>query len=399
VLACAKAGGGHVVVPPGRYLTGPIRLLSNVDLHLDAGSTVAFSTDPQRYLPPVRTRFEGTELHGYASLLSAFGQRTIAVTGEGTLDGQADHERWWPAKGLAEYGWRPGLPDQHADIDRLRHLAETGVPVGQRTFGAGSQLRPSFIQPYQCRNVLIDGVTVVNSPMWAIHPVLCDRVTVRGVTVVSHGPNNDGCNPESCRNVVIRDCVFDTGDDCIAIKSGRNADGRRLNVPSERILVEDCEFRAGHGGVTVGSEISAGVRDVFAQRLRMTSPALDVALRFKTNSMRGGFIDGFHARDITVDSVARSAIEVDLDYEEGQGHGFNPSIRNIEISALTIRHARQAIMLRGYPDAPLRGVRLAGVDVGHTVLPDVVEHVEELTMVAVRENGERLPDVLPRAVR
>jgi polygalacturonase len=179
------------------------------------------------------------------------------------------------------------------------------------------------------------------------------------------------------------------------VKSGRNADGRRMNVPSERILVEDCEFRAGHGGVTVGSEISAGVREVYAQRLRMTSPALDVALRFKTNSMRGGFVDGFHARDIAVGSVARAVVEVDLDYEEGPGHGYNPTIRDLDLRDLRVRHARRALTLRGYPDAPLRDVRLTSVVVQTAELPDVVEHVEGLVMRDVSCNGQPLPDTPP----
>ncbi|MEO3868922.1 glycosyl hydrolase family 28 protein [Nonomuraea sp. B12E4] len=162
---------------------------------------------------------------------------------------------------------------------------------------------------------------MVNSPMWEIHPTLSRNVLVRNVTVESHGPNNDGCNPESSQMVVIRGCTFDTGDDCIAIKSGRNADGRRVNVPSESILIENCTFRDGHGGVTIGSEMSGGVREVFVRDCTMSSPNLDIALRFKTNSVRGGFIEGVYARDIEIGQVGGPVIDINFYYEEGPGHG------------------------------------------------------------------------------
>lgn len=385
--ACAHAGGGHVVVPAGRYLTGPIHLRSNVDLHVTEHATIAFSQDPNAYLPAVFTRWEGTELYNYSPLIYAFGQRNIAVTGAGTLDGQADNAHWWPWKGNADYGWVPGDPHQGPARTQLMAMAEQGVPVEQRVFGDGGFLRPSFVQPYRCRDVLIEGITIINSPMWEIHPVLSRNVLVRGATVVTHGPNNDGCNPESSRDVVIRGCTFDTGDDCIAIKSGRNADGRRVNVPSERILVEDCDFAAGHGGVTVGSEMSGGVRQIYARDLRLSSPNLDTALRFKTNSVRGGFIHDFHARDITVGTVGQAVITIDFYYEEGPGHGFNPDVTGITVDNLTVAQAQRALNLRGYPDDPVGAIRLSNVDFQHTNQPSIVANVAGLVLDDVYENG------------
>lgn len=387
IRACAHTGGGHVVVPEGRYLTGPIHLRSGVDLHVTEGATIAFSQDPNHYLPAVYTRWEGTELYNYSPLIYAFGQRNIAVTGAGTLDGQADNAHWWPWKGNADYGWQPGDPHQGPARTRLQAMAEDGVPVAQRIFGAGDYLRPNFIQPYRCRDVLVDGVTIVNSPMWEVHPVLSSNVLVRGVTVVTHGPNNDGCNPESSKDVVIRGCTFDTGDDCIAIKSGRNADGRRVNVPSERILVEDCDFAAGHGGVTVGSEMSGGVREVYARNLRLSSPDLDTALRFKTNSVRGGFIHDVHARDVTVGTVAQAVITIDFYYEEGPGHGFNPDVTGISVENLTVAQAGRALNLRGYPDDPVGAINLTNVNFERTTQASIVENVSGLTLTDVYENG------------
>jgi polygalacturonase len=387
VRACAHAGGGHVIVPEGRYLTGPIHLRGNVDLHVTEHATIAFSQDPTAYLPAVFTRWEGTELYNYSPLIYAYGRRNIAVTGSGTLDGQADNAHWWPWKGNANYGWVPGDPHQAAARTRLQAMAEQGVPVELRVFGNGDYLRPSFIQPYRCRDVLIEGITIINSPMWEIHPVLSENVLVRNATVATHGPNNDGCNPESSKNVVIRGCTFDTGDDCIAVKSGRNADGRRVNVPSERILVEDCDFAAGHGGVTVGSEMSGGVRGVYARNLRLSSPDLDTALRFKTNSVRGGFIHDFHARDITIGTVGQAVITIDFYYEEGPGHGFNPDVTGITVENVTVERAQRALNLRGYPDNPVGEVRLTGVDFQHTTQPSIMENVANLVLTDVYENG------------
>jgi polygalacturonase len=387
IMACHRAGGGHVVVPAGRFLTGAIHLLSNVDLHVTGGARVLFSQNPAHYLPVVLTRFEGVELYNYSPLIYAFGQHNIAVTGSGVLDGQSDLEHWWPWCGAAKFGWQPGEPRQTEARTALFAQAEQGVPVAERQYGDGGYLRPSFIEPYRCRDVLIEGVTVVGSPMWEIHPVLSKNVLVQGVTVQTHGPNNDGCNPESSRLVVIRDCLFDTGDDCIAIKSGRNADGRRVNVPSEDILVEGCTMRAGHGGVTIGSEMTGGARNVFVRDCEMSSPDLDIALRFKTNSVRGGFVEGFHARDLTIGEVGGSVIDINFFYEEGPGHGFNPVVGDIHVQDMTVRTANRALNLRGYADDHIRGITLTNVDFGTTARPSVVEYVDDLVLDNVLENG------------
>ena len=349
IAACHKAGGGRVVVPAGDFATGPITLLGNVNLHLEKGATLRFSTDPRRYLPVVLTRWEGVEVMNYSPLVYALDQENIALTGEGTLDGGGSPEHWWPWKAAS------GPQSQKPDRDALFRQAEEGVPVAQRVYGEGHYLRPQFIQPYRCRNVLIEGVTIRNSPMWVIHPVQSQNVTVRGVKVVSLGPNSDGCDPESSSDVLIEDTLFDTGDDCIAIKSGRNADGRRLNVPSERIVVRGCEMRAGHGGVTIGSEISGSVRGVYAERCRMSSPDLERGLRLKTNAMRGGVIEDVFARDITVGQVG-SAIDIDMLYEEGLNGPFTPVVRNIRVERMTVDRAQYALNVRGQERSPVRGL-------------------------------------------
>lgn len=387
IQACSAAGGGRVVVPSGRFVTGPVHLVSNVNLHVARGATLAFTRDVTKYLPAVLTRFEGTELMGLSPLIYAFGQENVAVSGEGTLDGQANAQYWWPWKGNAEFGWQQGMPNYNAARQRLLAMAEQGVPVPQRAFGADAYFRPQFIQPYRCKNVLIENVTIVNSPMWEIHPVLCTNVTVRGVKISTHGPNNDGCDPESCRDVLIEHCTFDTGDDCIAIKSGRNADGRRMNVPSENIIVRNCEMRDGHGGVTVGSEISGGCWNVFAYDCRMDSPRLDRALRLKNNAMRGGLLHDVYMKDVTVGQVSDSILSIDFTYEEGAKGSFTPVARDIELLRVTSRKSPYGVYLKGFANAPIEHVRIVDCRFDNVAKGNVLENATDVRFVRTKING------------
>ena len=386
--ACNAAGGGRVVVPAGRFATGAIHLRSNVNLHVQAGATILFSRDPTAYLPAVFTRWEGMELMGYSALIYAFEQTNVAITGSGTLDGNADDANWWPWKGQRDHGWKAGDPNQLGPRERLVQMVEAGAPVASRMFADGSYLRPQFIQPYRCTNVLIEDVRIVNSPMWEIHPVLCTNVTVRRVKISSHGPNNDGCDPESCRDVLIEECEFDTGDDCIAIKSGRNADGRRLKAPTENVIVRNCVMKDGHGGVTIGSEISGDVRWVFAERCTMDSPNLDRALRIKTNAMRGGIVEHVYMRDVTVGDVADAVVHVDFNYEEGAKGAFLPIVRDINVTRVSSRKSRYAVYLRGFVNAPIVDLRLSDMQFHNVARGSVVENVRGFALDRVSVNGK-----------
>jgi polygalacturonase len=377
--ACAAAGGGRVIVPAGRFVTGPIVLRSNVNLHLEEGATIAFSQDPAAYFPPVLTRYEGVELMGCSPFIYALDARRVAVTGAGTLDGQADADHWW--------AWRAPSVGSTGSRARLFEMAARGVPVADRVFGPDARLRPNFVQFYRCRDVLIEGVTVVNSPMWELHPVLCENVTVRGVTIRSHGPNNDGCDPESCRDVLIERCTFDTGDDCIALKSGRNADGRRLHTPVENVIIRDCEMRDGHGGVVIGSEISGGARNIFAERCRMDSPRLDRVLRFKNNAERGGVIERVAMRRIEVGQVAEAIVAADFYYEEGDTGAFTPVLRDVDVREVTSRKSRYALMLKGYARSPIADVRISDCTFDGVEQPDITESVRDVVLANVRVNG------------
>jgi len=389
IAECSQAGGGRVVAPPGVWLTGAIHLRSNVELHVPTGATLRFSHDPSRYLPIVYTRWEGIECLNYSAFIYSDGQDNIAITGAGTLDGQADCQRWWMWKGRTDCGWIKGQPSQDAARNALVEMGEKDTPLKQRKFGEGYYLRPNFIQPIRGRNILIEGIAIVNSPMWEINPLMCTNVIVRDVKITSHGPNNDGCDPDSCTDVLIENCVFDTGDDCIAIKSGRNRDGRRVAIPTENVVIRNCRMKDGHGGVTIGSEMSGGVRNVYAEDCVLDSPSLNQALRLKTNAMRGGTIENVFFRNLTIGEVADAVLQVDFFYEEGPNGPERPVVRNIDIRDVTCKKAKFAWYLRGFRNAPVRDIRLEHCNFDHITSPNVVENVEGLKLAAVMINGKR----------
>jgi len=381
----SRAGGGRVMVREGAFLTGAIHLKSNVNLVVEKGATLKFSFDPKLY-PIVLTRFEGLECMNYSPFIYAFNQQNIAITGGGTLDGQASGEHWWPWAG--KRGARPEDPNQRKARAALVEMAEKGVPVAERKFGDGAWLRPMFIQPYRCTNVQIEDITITNSPMYEMHPVLCKNVIARNVKVSSHGPNNDGCDPESSVDVLIDGCTFDTGDDCIAIKSGRNADGRRLHAPSENLIVQNCVMKDGHGGVTMGSECSGDIRNVFAQDCQMDSPNLNVALRFKNNAVRGGVIEHVYMRNVKAGQVAQAAIDVDFYYEEGERGSFTPVVRDVEVVNLDVKKCGSPWSLRGFKNAPIRDIRVKNCTFAGASKPAVAENVEGLKLDNVTVNGK-----------
>ncbi len=382
IEACHEAGGGRVVIPEGRWLTGAITLLSNLDLHVSEGATLEWIFDPGLY-PIVFTRWEGMECMNFSPLIYAFDQENIAITGKGTLDGGATETTWW--------AWNlKGDGDQRLQIparDRLGEMVEQRVPVEQRVFGKGHFLRPNFIQPYRCRNVLIEGVTLHRSPMWNLHPVLCENVTVRGVSIVTHGTNNDGCNPESCRDVLIEHTLFDTGDDCIAIKSGRNEDGRRIGVPSENIIIRHCTMKDGHGGVVLGSECSGHIRNVWVEHCVMDSPNLDRALRFKNNAERGGILENVFMRNVKIGRLAEAALTIDLLYEEGPDGDHQAIVRNVEMSNITSSASPRVLFVRGYEGAVIDDIRILDSKFHGVTHTEVVEYAGSIHM----ENVEIVP--------
>jgi polygalacturonase len=368
MAACVKRGGGRVVIPAGVFLTGPIHLSSRVNLHLDRDATLKFKTDPTAYLPAVFTRFEGIECYNYSPLIYAYGQKNVAVTGEGTLDGQATDDTW--------LGWRGRKTDvpgtQTAARRRLDAMNNEQVPVEQRRFGTGDFLRPNFIQFNHCRNVMVEGVRIRQSPMWEIHPLLCTNVIVRGVDILSHGANNDGCDPESCKNVLIENCIFDTGDDCIAIKSGRNDDGRRVGVPSENLIIRNCVMRDGHAGTAIGSEISGSCSNVFVENCEMSSPNLLCALRLKSNAVRGGVEQNIFMRNVKVGRVSDSVLQINFLYEEGAKGACQPVAQNVVMENISVQHTPRVLNITGFPAAKITGIRIYNSSFKEVTHPDAV---------------------------
>ncbi|MEL0455848.1 glycoside hydrolase family 28 protein [Flavobacteriaceae bacterium SZ-1-7] len=391
--SCSNMGGGKVIIPSGKFLTGPIVLKSNVNLHLEEGAHVLFSTNHNDYLPVVHTSYEGVELMNFSPLIRAYKQKNIAVTGKGILDGQASNTNWWPWCGKDSYGWVEGAPKQHDSINlpTLRKMNEAQIPISERVFGADHHIRPSFFEPFECENVLLQGVTITNAPFWVIHPLKCNFVKIDGVTVNSHGPNNDGCDPEYCKNVHITNCTFNTGDDCIAIKSGRNSDGRRVNIASENIVIENCDMKDGHGGVVLGSEISSGVRNVYVRNCKMDSPNLDRAIRIKTNTLRGGFVENLYVKDIQVGQVKEAALKINLHYgiyanQEGE---FIPKIDGIHLENMTVENSgKYGILIRGREEAVIKNVTLTNVHIKGANEDLSVEHSEPIIFKNTTINGK-----------
>lgn len=382
-----REGGGRVVLDEGIYMTGPIYLKSHVNLHLKKGAILSFTQDTSKYLPAVLTRWEGMELYNYKPLIYSYQEKNIAITGQGTINGNGDNEHWWPWKGKSKYGWKEGIPHQKPARDRLNDMVELGTPVDQRRFGEGDYLRPSFFQPYQTDHILIEGVTFKDSPMWFLHPVLCEHIWIDDVKIVGHGPNNDGFDPECCRNVLIQNCFFDNGDDNIAIKSGRNADGRKLGIASENIVIRNNVMKDGHGAVVIGSEISGGVRNVYADGNVMNSPNLDIALRIKTNSVRGGLIENIYFTNNKVENVGGEIFRVNFYYEEGDAGEHTPIVRNVEVNNLESKGGNCGIRLEGYKRSPISNIKITNVVINDVKTPTLIKNVENIEFTNVKING------------
>ena len=347
IATCSKNGGGKVVIPEGTFITGAITMLSKVNLHIEKNGVLLFAFQPELY-PIVPTRWEGIDCWNLQPCVYAYKQTDIAITGQGTIDGGGENDTWWKWCGKDHYGWKEGIISQKSGSRaRLLKMAEDGVDMNERKFGPQDGLRPQLINFNQCDGILIEDVTLLRSPFWVIHPLLSKNITVRGVHINNDGPNGDGCDPESCDGVLIENCFFNTGDDCIAIKSGRNNDGRLWGRPSENIIIRNCEMQNGHGGVVLGSEISGGCRNVFAENCKMDSPDLDRVIRIKTNTCRGGIIENLYARNIEVGQCGESVLKINLDYEPKEicCRGYAPTVRNINIENITCQKSKYGVQI------------------------------------------------------
>ena len=362
IAACHDAGGGRVVIPKGKWKTGKIHFKSNVNLHIEKDARLTFSGDPKAYLPAVQSSWEGFECFNYSPLVYAFECENIALTGEGTLE--ADMSTWQK--------WMKRPPAHLEALKKLHTFTSTNAPVEQRQMAEGeNNLRPQFIQFNRCKNVLIENVHIRNSPFWTIHLFLSESIVVRGIDIRAHDHNNDGIDPEMTRNLLIENCRFDQGDDAIAIKSGSNHDGWRLDTPSENIVIRNCNVIAGHQLVAIGSELSGGIRNVYVHDCKFAPGYKPFNLLFiKTNIRRGGFVENIHMENIEATATRESVLGIETDvlyqwkdlvptYEERL-----TKISGIHVSNISIAETGIPFRIEGDKREPVRDVTLDHITIG-----------------------------------
>lgn len=363
-----RAGGGKVLIPNGRWLTGPIHLMSNINLHIEEGAVVIFTTDREDYLPVVRQRHEGVEAYNYSPLIYAFELNNVAVTGKGRLDAQGEH--WW--KWYRQYGAPP------------RAIASK-APLSRRDFGKGSGMegmRPNFLVFWKCENVLVEGITLDDSPMWNVHLIYTNNAIVRDVTVNSlDAPNGDGVVIDSSRDVLVEYNHFETGDDAVVLKSGLNEDGLKINIPTENVVIRNFEaidVRTGSGGVVFGSESSGGIRNVYVHDAYFEGS--DRGIRFKTERGRGNVIENIYIRDIRMKNLTYEAINVNTFYTGPGRVGPSPLIRNVHIRDIHIDGVPTAIALIGLPEKWLENFILENITVVNAEHGARIDRVKNLTL-------------------
>lgn len=365
INAAVDEGGGTILIPKGKWLTGPIHLDNNINIYVAKGAELLFSQDFKDYLPVVFSRHEDVECYKYSAFIYADGKTNIAITGEGTLNGQG--KPWWSFK-----------VDKKASEQLLFEMAKNDVPVEKRIFDGtdGHELRPAFFQPMNCKNILVEGVTFLFGAFWTITPTYCENVIIRKVKIITWGeygdqPNGDGVNPSSSKNVLIEECEFNTGDDCVAIKAGRDKDGIRVGRPSENIVIRNCTGLSGHGGIVIGSETSGGVRNIYAVNCQFKGT--DRIVRIKTARGRGGIIENMWFKDMTGDDILKQAIHLNMLYTPQGPPGerlpiqpistTTPTIRNIHFENITFTNGKShSIELLGIPEMLIENISFIGIN-------------------------------------
>lgn len=361
IETAVKAGGGNIIISKGKWLTGAIYLDNNINLHLEKDAELIFSQDPKDYLPVVFSRHEDTECYKFSSFVYANGKNNIAITGEGTLNGQG--KPWWDYR-----------EQQRNAYKMLREMVQNNVPVEQRIFDGtkNDMLRPAFFQPMNCKNVFVEGVTFLYGAFWTITPTYCENVIVRKVKIVTEGeyghtPNGDGVDPSSCKNVLIEYCDMSTGDDCIAIKSGRDEDGQRVGIPTENLVARHNFFRSGHGGIVIGSETSGGIKNIYGYDCYCNGT--DRALRIKTGRGRGAVVENLWFKNITASKIVNEAIHLNMLYTTKRlpVETFSkrtPVFRNFHFENITCEYAgKNGIELLGLPESMIDNITFKNIKI------------------------------------
>lgn len=389
-------GGGTLFFPAGTYLTGAIKLKSNITLDLEAGAILLFSDNFDDYLPFVEMRHEGILMKSFSPLIYAENAENITIKGEGTLNGQG--KKWWDEfyrviidvkeNGVKDINKYQPMWDDTNDVKAIyAEVNEDYTNSLKRRF-----FRPPFIQPIHCKNIRIEGIKIINSPFWTINPEFCENVTVDGVTIYNPlSPNTDGINPESCRYVHISNCHISVGDDCITLKSGRDLQGRRLNVPNENITITNCTMLAGHGGVVIGSEMSGGVKKVVISNC--VFDGTDRGIRVKSTRGRGGIVEDIQVNNIVMRNIKEEAFVFDLKYTKMPQEAVSdrtPIFRNINISNVTANDVLIPIRINGLEEAPISDITLANININNAKQPATFTNCKDIKLTDVFVNGEKL---------
>tara|TARA_B100000959_G_scaffold282636_1_gene349514 strand:- start:2519 stop:3910 length:1392 start_codon:yes stop_codon:yes gene_type:complete len=374
----SQEGGGRINFPSGTYLTGGLILKNNIEIHLEHDAILKFSQNPVDYTPNVIGHWEGMEINNFRAFIYSNGAENIAITGNGILDGNAGWDNWWD--------WsKKNLHKLDKNRPRLMGYNRDQVDVSERNFGLGYNLRPNFIQLYKSKNITIKDVTLKNSPMWNIHTVLSENIIIDGVKIFAPymSPNTDAIDLESSKNIIVKNCFIDVGDDCITIKSGRNQDGRRIDTATENVIARNNIIKNGRGGLTIGSEISGGANNIFMEDCQINSKKLNRAFRIKSSEVRGGHVRNIFIRDVAIDTVGGGPVlNIDLHYTvrdaERDGILYLPKVENVFIQDVQCNYAKQPLFLDGYQNSKINNIRLKNIFINDVFSPSHIKDVSNL---------------------
>lgn len=358
---CSNLGGGSVVVPCGKWFSnGPIHMRSNIRLVLEEGAVIEFSKEFSAYLPVVFTRWEGMECYNYSPFVYAKDCENIAVVGKGKLIGNG--QAWWHWKKL-----------QANAAEELCHSESRNIPVSQRIYGnERAALRPSFVQFVNCKNVHLQGITIEDGPQWTVHPVYCENLLVQELTIITNGHNTDGLNPDSCKNVLIENCTFLTGDDCIAINSGMNEDGWRVGKPCENIIIRNCKMDGGHGAIVIGSGMSGGVKNVFATNNIVNGGMRGV--RIKSMRGRGGYVENIWIENMEINNTSHEAIQISMFYDTTTVEPASDTpaeFSHIYLKNITGENKEAVVEIKGLPERNIKDITLENVSLASKTTLDI----------------------------
>ncbi|MFZ2834726.1 MAG: glycoside hydrolase family 28 protein [Candidatus Moraniibacteriota bacterium] len=383
---CSNAGGGKIIIPKGQWLTGPIKLKSNINLHVQKNAEILFSTELNDYLPVVFSRFEGIEYYNYSAPIYANDCTNLAITGEGKINGQAE-KLWWEL-------------EESVSIKELYYMGRDNVPVSERIFGTPkARIRPSFVEFVNCDTILVKDVTLVNGPLWTAHFIYSKNITVKAITIdTGKEQDTDGIVLDSSSNALVEKANLTTGDDAIVIKSGRDQDGKRVNRPSENIVIKNCKVQKANAGVAIGSEISGGARNIFVQDLSIKKS--DFAFRLKSAPGRGGIVENIWVDGISADRINIDAIQIDNFYEDPFKDDYRETtaFKNINLERISIKKTEGSIFIQGADEKFVENVSLKNIQINSDIEPKITNvnniTIDDLSITTTKNPTFRLGNVI-----